>query len=214
MSFSAARFVGIDLTGSPRRCTAVAVLDASPRLIDQSLLDSDEAILAFAETHRAALVAIDAPLSLPAGLCCLEESCACRPLSSGKGRQCERDLAALGIGCYYTTERSIIKAMVYRAMALRKELVRRCFEVIEVYPYASKRRLLGPLPPKGTRQGRQALQEGLHRLVASVPSPRDVLFSHDLLDAIVAAYTAWLHAIGRTEALGDPQEGLLFIPRI
>ena len=37
--------------------------------------------------------------------------------------------------------------------------------------------------------------------------------SHDHLDAIVAAYTAYLHGRGQAEAVGDPEEGVIYVPR-
>ena len=205
-------FIGMDLTTSPNKKTACALLDAEFRLQGQMLLGGDEEIVAFVEAHRAALVAIDAPLSLPLGLCCLEDTCSCQPISARKGRQCERELSALGIGCYYTTKRSIIKGMVYRGISLKAELERRGHTVIEIYPYASKLRLFGPLPRKTTVAGRWALQEGLQRLIPSVPSPQENLLSHDALDALLAAYTGFLYNCGETEALGDLSEGLLHIP--
>jgi predicted nuclease with RNAse H fold len=205
-------FIGMDLTTSPKKKTACAVLDAELRLQDRVLLGGDEDIVAFVEAHRPVLVAIDAPLSLPPGLCCLEETCSCQPVSLRKGRQCERELSALGIGCYYTTKRSIIKGMVYRGIRLKADLERRGHSVIEIYPYASKLRLFGPLPRKTTVKGRQVLQKGLQRLIPSVPSPQEDLLSHDALDALLAAYTGFLYDCDRTEALGDPSEGLLHIP--
>ena len=205
-------FIGIDLTTSPKRRTACAVLGAALRLQNRVLLGRDKEIVAFVEVHRPALVAIDAPLSLPLGLCCLEEGCSCQPVSPRKGRQCERELSVLGIGCYYTTKRSIIKGMVYRGIRLKADLERQGHTVIEVYPYASRLRLFGPLPKKTTVAGRRALQEGLQCLIPSVPSPQEDLLSHDTLDALLAAYTGFLYDCGRTEALGDPPEGLLHIP--
>ena len=205
-------FIGLDLTTSPRKKTACAVLDAGLHLRDQVLLGGDEEIVAFAEVYRPALIAIDAPLSLPLGLCCLEETCSCQPFSFRKGRQCERELSALGIGCYYTTKRSIIKGMVYRGIRLKADLERQGHTVIEIYPYASRLRLFGPLPRKTTVAGRGGLQEGLQRLISSVPSPQKDLLSHDALDALLAAYTGFLYGCGETKALGDPSEGLLHIP--
>ena len=37
-------------------------------------------------------------------------------------------------------------------------------------------------------------------------------FSHDLCDAAIAAYTAFLHAHGRTELCGDVEEGAICLP--
>lgn len=204
--------IGIDLTSSPKKNTACAVLDAEPRLQSQVLLNSDEEIVAFVEAHRPALVAIDAPLSLPLGLCCLEETCSCQHVSPRKGRRCERELSALGIGCYYTTKRSIIKGMVCRGISLKADLEGRGHTVIEIYPYASKVQLFGLLPKKTTEAGRRALQALLQRLIPSVPSPQENLLSHDALDALLAAYTGFLYNCGETDALGDPSEGLLHIP--
>jgi len=115
------------------------------------------------------LVAIDAPLSLPNGLCCLEESCSCQPRARVKGRSCERELARLGIPCYFTTKKSIIKAMVYRGIRLRTELEAMGYEVIEVYPYASKVRLFGkPIPAKLKPAGLAFLKQHISQLLPDI----------------------------------------------
>ena len=206
------RALGLDLTTSSHKKTAYAVLDKEMVLLATGFVGNDKEIIALADELYPILVAIDAPLSLPLGLCCLEESCSCHPISSGSGRQCERDLSALGIGCYYTSKRSIIKGMVYRAIALKEGLEGQGFEVIEVYPYASRVRLFGKLPRKTTVAGRRTLQVKLRYLISSLPTPKEQLLSHDLLDALLAAYTGILYLKGQTQALGDPVEGLLHLP--
>lgn len=206
------RVLGLDLTGSPEKASAFAVLTKEMDIVAEGFVTGDEEIIALAEEHRPVLVAVDAPLSLPLGLCCLEESCPCRPVSSRKGRQCEGELSALGIGCYYTTKRSIIKGMVYRAIALKGKLEERGFALIEIYPYASRVRLFGKLPRKTTVAGRRALQERLRHLIPTIPSPRESLLSHDALDALLATHTGILYVKCQTKALGDPVEGLLHIP--
>jgi predicted nuclease with RNAse H fold len=208
------RVIGLDLTGSPEKRTAFAVLTKELDIVAKGFVTDDEEIIALAEEQCPVLIAIDAPLSLPLGLCCLEESCPCRPISSRKGRQCEWELSALGIGCYYTTKRSIIKKMVYRAIALKKKLEGQGFAVIEVYPYASRAHFFGKLPRKTTVAGRRALQERLHRLIPALPAPQESLLSHDVLDALLAAYTGFLYVEGQTEGLGNLAEGLLHIPRL
>lgn len=204
--------IGIDLASAPARPTACAVLSPDGALVGHNLCATDDHIVAFVETYLPALVAIDAPLSLPAGLCCLEASCSCQPLAEGSGRECERALSRLGIGCYYTTKRSIIKAMAYRAIGLRQRLGEGGSTVIEIYPYASKVRLFGRLPRKTTRAGRRALQAALCHLISGIPLRDSQLLSHDLLDALVGAYTGILYLRNAVEALGDPQEGFLYIP--
>ena len=204
--------LGLDLTATERRPSACAVLDTAARVLDLRLCRTNNDLLVLAEECRPKVVAIDAPLSLPAGLHCLEETCPCQPTSPHKGRACEQALARLGIGCYFTTKRSLIKPMVYRGMALQAELGRRGLAVIEVYPFASKLRLFGRLTGKATLAGRQALWARLRPLLAGGPALPDDLPSHDLLDALLAAYTGLLYVRGQAEALGDPAEGLLWLP--
>jgi predicted nuclease with RNAse H fold len=206
-------YIGIDLTAG-QRPSSLAALDAAARLLAQGEALADADIRAWVATYPATIVAMDAPLSLPLGLCCLEASCDCRPVGpdSYGGRACERALSRLGIGCYYTTKRSIIKAMVYRAIALKATLEADGHRVIEVYPHASRARLFGKLPKKSTAAGRSATQQGLMSLVAGLSSPDEELLGHDTLDAVLAAYTGWLFARGQAVALGDPAEGLLYIP--
>ena len=207
-------FLGIDLTGSGRRPSAYALLDARSHVLDVGYLGDDADILRLVERHTPRFVALDAPFGLPRGLCCLEESCPCSPVSPQPGRACERELASrYGIPCFWTTKRTIIKAMVYRAVALRAALEERGVEVLETYPYAIKVRLFGRhLPKKSTQQGVAYLR---WRLLALLPTlaPWVETLGHDLCDAVVAAYSAVLHHRGGTEVLGDPAEGAMVIPR-
>jgi predicted nuclease with RNAse H fold len=209
-------FVGIDLTSSPKKPSAYAALDANLSIIRLGLLSTDPEIVATIGKIQPAIVAIDAPLSLPKGLCCLEESCSCQQVSPGKGRTCERELRArYGIMSYYTTKKSIIKVMVKRAIALKSEICRHGYQVIEVYPYATKVRLWGKdirIPKKTTPAGLEFLREHLAALIPGLE--REGVKSHDLCDALIAAYTAYLHARGMAEPVGDAEEGLLFIPKL
>jgi hypothetical protein len=201
-------FVGIDLTAG-RRATAVAGLAADLGQQRIEMLVTDEELLVFVDEVGASVVGIDAPLGLPAGLCCLEETCACTPAGPGNGRECERALSRLGIGCYYTTKRSIIRTMVYRGIRLRRALEARGCTVLEVYPYASKVRLFGPRPPrKSGVAGRAFIGERL----SAVLERELPLLSHDEADALICAYTAYPYRQGQTEALGNVTEGLLHLP--
>jgi len=206
-------YLGIDLTSSPRRPSAYAVLDGGGRLADVGLAREDAELLALTDRWRPRIVAIDAPLSLPRGLCCLEEACSCRPVAAGGLKAAERELYRQGISLYATTKRSIIKAMVYRAIGLRCTLEAQGIPAIEVYPYASKVRLFGrPIPRKTTPAGRRWLRARLEGLVPGLREHEGRL-GHDQLDAVVAAYTAYLHDHGLAEGVGDPEEGLIWLPR-
>jgi predicted nuclease with RNAse H fold len=207
-------YLGIDPTSASRRPSAFAVLDDQGRLRDLGLVREDADILALARRWRPRYLAIDAPLSLPQGMCCLEESCPCAPASPDGLKAAERVLLKEGIGLFRTTKRSIIKAMVYRAMRLRRALEERGYGVMEVYPHASKVRLFGRLvPKKTTKASRQWLRERLEALVPGLPEHRHPL-SHDELDAIVAAYTAYLRGRGQAEAVGDREEGVIYLPKV
>ncbi len=211
--FPPKNFVGIDLTSSQKKPTACVALDEELHLAWCDFPLSDARIIAAIAHRQPRLVAIDAPLGLPKGLCCLEEGCPCQPRLSSKGRICERELSRRGIPCYYTTKKSIIKNMVYRAIGLKDEITARGYEVIEVYPYATKVRLFGRhIPKKITPEGLAFLKE---RLAALMPHliPYLERFNHDLCDALLAAYTAYLYAKGEIEGLGDPEEGVIFIPK-
>ena len=106
---------------------------------------------------------------------------------------------------------------------------------LEVYPYACYAVLLGVLPfPKHTLEGRLQRQLALferdldvpdamrifeeitrHRLLKGV-LPLETLFSAGELDALVAAYTAWLAALhsDKVTLLGDPVEGQVVLPGV
>jgi predicted nuclease with RNAse H fold len=131
-----------------------------------------------------------------------------------KGRWCEQELARLGMPCYFTTKKSIIKNMVYRAIGLRARLERAGLKVIEVYPYASKVRLFGkPVPRKVTLQGLGWLRDKMAMLLPKSSAFLDI-WDHNMCDAAVAAYTAFLYYQGLTEKVGRPEDGFIYIPAV
>jgi len=204
--------LGIDLTSAEVKPSACLGLGSELHLIYLGFLYHDSDIVKLADRHGFKVVAIDAPLSLPKGLCCLEESCSCQPITESKGRSCERALARLGIPCYFTTKKTIIKAMIYRGIRLKTELESKGCEVIEVYPYASKVRLFGRNIPKKTMPtGLAFLKQHISRLLPAI-APYVDGFNHDLCDAAIAAYTAVLHSQNKTELCGEPEEGTICIP--
>ncbi len=210
-----AAYLGIDPTSSESKPSGYAVLNDSAALMDVGGVGTDSEIIALAERLGPKVVAIDSPLFLPRGLCCLDEGCdhpSCKEWT-GEKRVAERELFRQGIHLYWTTRKTFIKPMIYRSMALRRTLEGQGIPVIEVYPHASKVRLFGrPIPKKTTAAGRRWLRERLEGLVAGLRKYEGHL-THDHLDAIVAAYTAYLHGRGQAEAVGDPEEGLIYVPR-
>lgn len=106
-------------------------------------------------------------------------------------------------------------------------------QLMEVYPHAAFTALLGCLPFKKTSmEGRLQRQLVLHNRGLEIPDPMrvfeeitryrlmqgilplDGLYSVRKLDALVAAYTAWVAATTPKEVilLGNPEEGQIVLP--
>jgi predicted nuclease with RNAse H fold len=198
--------IGIDMA-SAKPCTC-AVLDDKLRFLLYEY-DNWRSVLHIAKSFGCDVFALDSPLGFPRGMCCLEESCPCKAESGLKGRAAERELSKLGIGSYYSTKRSFIKPMIYKSIQWAKELRAAGFQVIEIYPYASKVRLFGkPVPNKATRFGLMELRKKVVKLGFKL----DGYLNHDQIDALIAAYTALLYVQGKTIEVGDPAESTIVIP--
>ena len=208
-------FLGIDLTSTEARPSACVGLDSKSRLVYLGFLAKNSDIIALADFYSPQIVAIDAPLSLPLGLCCLEEDCCCRPRLSTKNRQCNRELRRKGIPCYPTTEKTFIKDLIYRGIDLKASMsceAKQVGQVIEAYPFASKVRLFGAsMPRKTTKQGMRSHRDKLGDILPGLRPYLDMV-DHNLCDAAVAAYTGSLYHQDNVETLGIDEEGLIFIP--
>lgn len=208
-------FFGIDLTSTEAKPSACLGLDSRSQLVYLGFLTKNRDMVALLGFYSPQVTAIDAPLSLPLGLCCLDEACPCQPRSSRKNRQCDRELRRQGIPCYPTTKKTFIKGLIYRGIELKTSIgheLKQASQVIEVYPFASKVRLFGAtMPRKTTKQGISFLRDRLGNILPGLKPHLD-MFDHDLCDAAVAAYTGLLYHQNRVEALGNSEEGLIFIP--
>ncbi len=203
---------GIDLTSTETKPSALSGLDDKLQVVYFGFVLKDNDILTILKFYSSQVIAIDAPLSLPMELHSPEESPPCQAITPRKGRACERELAKLGIPCYFTTQKSIIKDLVYRGIKLKNKLCQAGFQVIEVYPYASKVRLFDkPLPRKTTPQGIACLKACLGELLPSF-KPYLSMFDHNLCDAAISAYTALLYCQNRVDFVGNDREGLIFAP--
>lgn len=106
-------------------------------------------------------------------------------------------------------------------------------QVLEVYPHASFATLLEILPwPKHTLEGRIQRQLSLYRCDLNIPDPMYIfeevtrhrllqgilpieeLYKVEELDALVAAYTAWLagNQPDQVSFIGHPSEGEIVLP--
>ena len=82
------------------------------------------------------------------------------------------------------------------------------YRVIETYPRVVWARLGLWGRPKDYRRHRTRTQKQLSRLVKA--DCRD--FSAHQVDAVLCAYTAYCYATGRAEGLGEPGQGLIWLP--
>lgn len=205
---------GVDLTSNETKPTACLGLDSKLQPVYLGFLAKNSDIIAIINIFLPRVIAIDAPLSLPLGLCCPKESFSRQSKSPEKDRQCDRELRQQGIPCYPTGKKSFIKNLICRGIELKNKLTCLGFQVIEVYPYASKVRLFGKtIPKKSTPQGISLLKERLGNLLPGL-KPYLSMFDHNLCDASIAAYTAFLYRRKMVDVLGNKEEGLIFIPSL
>jgi predicted nuclease with RNAse H fold len=216
--------VGIDLASTPeygakrynRVGLAALTADLAVLRLEAGPYDDDR-IAAFVVETEAEVVAIDAPLSLPAGRCCADESCPCARF--GRVRAIDRACFALGLRPFP----ALIPSM--RGLTLRGIALKRRFEslpahrrglglsVIEVFPGAVQDMLRIPRKQAGLRR----LLAGLRRLglrgLSNLPAGRrDLHPDGDQLDALTAAYMAHLYRQGRYWAMAAPGETPLIFP--
>jgi predicted nuclease with RNAse H fold len=126
----------------------------------------------------------------------------------------ELELARMGISCFFTSKGSIIRSLIYRGIKLSRQLTGLGFEVVEVYPHATKVVLFGDkVPPKNSAQSLKFMKEHLPRLVKGL-EPYLPSMDRNLYDAVVNSYTAYLHSQDNTDVLGSQTEGLLALPKL
>ncbi len=201
--------VGVDLAGIEGRETSVAVVRGE-RLVRLVSAGTDAEIVAHVvRAAAAATVAINAPLTLPRGRCCLDDDCPCRHDPGTRSRQAERELLTMGLPVLAT---ALIKVLARRGVRLAGMLRRDGREPLEVYPHATLRLLGLPCSGKRTRAGRTAIHDALRPLVPGLDGYPDA--SEHQLDAVVCALTASLWLQGRARAVGASDEGQMIIPDV
>jgi predicted nuclease with RNAse H fold len=207
--------LGIDLRASHKKPSSVAILDSQSHLTELRNCYEDSELTDLVGEVRPDLIAIGAPLNLPSGFCCLDQSCDCRfSIPGRKGRLLELELAKMGISCFYTNKGSIIRELIYRGIRLSKDLRAQGYDLIEVYPHATKMLLFGDnLPPKNSAASLRYMVDHLKPLVPGMDDHTDNLDKNSC-DAIINAYTGQLHAQSETDVLGDPEEGMMVLPKL
>ena len=86
--------------------------------------------------------------------------------------------------------------------------------VIEVYPHASKMLLFGDkVPPKNSAASINYMIGHLTPLVSGMEDYTNDL-DRNRCASIINAYTGQLHTQSNTDILGDPNEGVLVLPKL
>lgn len=196
-----ARIVGIDLAGSEKRATGFCLLERNQANV--SVLHTDEEILR-AVGKGVQLAAIDAPLSLPWGRCCLRDDCTC----AGKAhfRVCDLELRKMGIK-FFPITLGPMRQLTLRGLKLKAALETGGIEVFETYPGAAQD--IWKIPRQKNPEG---LKRGLSRFkVGGNWQGSEV--TKDELDALTCALVAREYLRGKTMAIGDSEEGLMILPK-
>lgn len=198
--------LGIDLAGVEHRETGIALIE-DDHLVQLRSLDTDAAILALAATLPPNLaIAVNAPLTLPLGRCCLDDACRCRHDPGTRSREIERELAR---GRIPTLATALIKVLARRGIRLAEALRAAGHQPLEVYPFATLRLLGLPTAGKRSRVGRRLIHAALQPVVPGLDHPDA---SEHQLDAVVCALTARLWQRGLTRTVGRADEGLMVVP--
>jgi len=201
---SGLKIIGIDLTGSEKRLTGWA--DVTDGEATTRLLRTDDEILSATVEARPALVSIDAPLSLPRGRTRVTDDDP--EFAAGIVRVAERTLWSRGVSAYPALIRSM-QGLTARGIALAAALRARGIPVIESYPGA-KQDILG-MPRKGVSLDALKLCIVEYGIAGDFVADK---VTHDEIDAISSAVVGQMFLAGEYEAIGDPDEGLMIVPRV
>ncbi|MDH5362656.1 MAG: DUF429 domain-containing protein, partial [Aigarchaeota archaeon] len=139
------------MAGVQKRPSGFCVVDTDSMHATTRLLYTDIDLVKAVEESNPAVVAIDAPLSIPKGRRSLEER---SPIHL---RECDRELLKRGIKFFPVTLGPMRKLTV-RGISLMEELRRQGFRVIEVYPGGAQDILGIPRKQRGLSQLRLALE--------------------------------------------------------
>jgi predicted nuclease with RNAse H fold len=150
--------------------------------------------------------------------------------AAGSSRQCERELARLGIHCYFTPAKQAASGnrfydwmrQGHRVFALAAEAGYPLYRpgrpvrgsAIEVFPHASAVVLRESLPPSGCSKNRRRKARWRREALQRSGVATGQLASLDLIDAALAALTGLLALEGCFCTVGDsrPEDGVIVLP--
>jgi len=185
--------VGLDLAGVESRPTGLCILEDMEA--QAFLVYKDEEVLKKIERTKPEIVAIDAPLSLPAGRESIEQR------TNVHLRECDRELLRRGIR-FFPVTLGPMRKLTNRGIGLRKTLENKHFRVIEVYPGGAQD-VLG-IPRK--QQGLDRLRTGLEKL--GVRGLNNRMSDHEL-DAVTCALVGKLFFEGKSVIFGTSEQAIV-----
>lgn len=185
--------VGLDLAGVESRPTGFCVLKGMRA--ETSLVYDDEELLKRILENKPRVVAIDAPLSLPAGRESIEQR------TEVHLRECDKELLRRGIR-FFPVTLGPMRKLTSRGMDLRRILEKRRFRVIEVYPGGAQDVL--KIPRK--QQGVDRLRAGLEHL--GINGLDEGMSDHEL-DAVTCALVGKLFLEGKSVTYGTLEQAIV-----
>lgn len=216
--------LGIDLAAKTENQTGIAFI--CNRRIFLKTLYSNEDIINEVVRCKPSVVAIDAPLSLPEGRCCLEKDCSCSV--GGHFRRSDREMRKFG-GVLPLTFPGM-KTLTFRGIEI-KELINnlgensdnlagysnnsknnRCeinkndyIDLIETHPRTSQRVF-----------GFSNAVEEFFSLVCEFFQFNKYLddASPHEIDGLFAAFSGLFYSQGKYLEVGNPEEGSIIVPRL
>lgn len=196
------RLVGIDLAGSEKRPTGFCIMDSklSTRTM---ILHTTKEILSQTVSVHPDIVSIDAPLSLPKG----RKSLAAKYRNGPHFRACDLELRRMKIR-FFPVTLGPMRTLTRRGIRLRKILEAHGVRVIEGYPGGVQDVLGMPRKNEGLEKLREALI--LYGCSGDVAKPG---VTHHELDAVTCSLVGKMVLDGNYLAIGDPHEGLLYLPK-
>jgi predicted nuclease with RNAse H fold len=189
--------VGLDLAGVESRPTGFCVLKGG-LMAETLLVYTNEEILRKTEENKPKIVAIDAPLSLPAGRKSIEQK------TNIHLRECDKELLKRGIK-FFPITLGPMRKLTNRGITLRRTLESKHFNVIEVYPGGAQDILKIPRKQHGLRR----LKAGLEKI--GIKGLNDNMNDHEL-DAVTCALVGKLFLEGKTITYGTREQAIV-MPR-
>lgn len=189
------KILGIDLAGSEKRNSGYCILGEDGARF--GILRSDEEVISLVGKEKPAIVAMDAPLSLPEGRRRIEEK------NEKHFRECDVMLRDMGIKFFPITI-GPMRMLTKRGIELKKKIRKgnKKIKIIEVFPGAT-------YDVYGVgRKNKEEIAGWAKKFGVDVRNAK----TQDELDAVACAITGKLYSQGKAILL-DGKDGAIAIPK-